>query len=298
MNRTAQQRDGEDAIGLRELFSRLREMRSWIFVSTLLFTSAFTAIAFLMTPIYRASTVLVSAAADRGSLGSLGSALGQMGGFASLAGISVGSGDSATEEALAVLRSRQFTESFIAENKLMPKLYSAKWNIAQNRWVVPDKDQPTPSDAYQYFDEKIRRINQDKKTGLITLQIDWKHRNEAADWCNELVERINAELRSRAIVKAEASIGFLQRELTNTSDIGTQAAINRLIESQIKQRMLASVTQEYAFRVIDRAMAPDAKDPVRPMKIVMVLLGLALGLGTGCMAVIAVTALREPAKAS
>jgi uncharacterized protein involved in exopolysaccharide biosynthesis len=46
--------------------------------------------------------------------------------------------------------------------------------------------------------------------------------------------------------------------------------------------MLANVTEEYALRVIDRAMAPDRDDPIRPNKILLVVLGFLLGSTIGC----------------
>jgi uncharacterized protein involved in exopolysaccharide biosynthesis len=41
--------------------------------------------------------------------------------------------------------------------------------------------------------------------------------------------------------------------------------------------MLAHVTQEYALRVINKAIAPDADNPVKPNKILFVALGLLFG---------------------
>lgn len=126
------------------------------------------------------------------------------------------------------------------------------------------------------------------KTGLVTVQIDWKDRDEAARWGNAMVERINAEMRARALAQADAYVGYLTQESEKTTDVGTRDAINRLIESQIKQRMVATVTQEYAFRVVDRAMAPDAKDRERPNKPLFAILGLLLGLTAGCFAALVV----------
>ena len=60
-------------------------------------------------------------------------------------------------------------------------------------------------------------------------------------------------------------------------------AINRLIEGQIRQRMIASVTQEYAFRVVDRALTPDLSDKVRPKRALMLLGGLIIGGFIGCL---------------
>ena len=272
------------------LIDRLLQKRWWVVASTLLFTGAAAVAAFLMNPIYRASTVMISASAERSSEGSLSGALGQLGSLASFAGITVGAGDSEVEEALAVLKSREFTEKFISEKNLMPELFARQWDQKRAKWHVSARNLPTLGEGFKKFDENIRTAVRDKKTGLFILQIDWKDRYEAAAWANELVQRINAEMRARAISKAEASIGFLQKELDKATDIGTREAVNRLIESQIKRRMLASVTQEYAFRVIDKAMAPDAKDTVRPIKVLIILLGFVFGATVGCMAVLGTAA--------
>ena len=57
----------------------------------------------------------------------------------------------------------------------------------------------------------------------------------------------------------------------------TRSAINRLIETQINRRMMANVTEQFAFRVVDRAVPADLSDRVRPRRTVMVLVGGSLG---------------------
>jgi uncharacterized protein involved in exopolysaccharide biosynthesis len=284
---------GEDEIDLPQLFAKLWQKRWWIIGSMVVFTTAFAIAAFTITPIYRAATVLVPASSERGSSGILVSALGQLGGLASLAGISVGSGDAEIEEALAVLRSRQFTERFIAENNLLPKLFAKKWDATSNKWKVAEADQPTLAKANEYFSKKIRTVIQEKKTGLVTLQIDWRDRNEAATWANELVQRLNSEMRARGIAQTDASLGYLEKELKSTAVIGTQEAINRLIEAQIKQRMLANVSQEYSFRVIDKALAPDGDDSVMPKKLYLLIAGPFVGLALGVILVLVVGGIRD-----
>jgi uncharacterized protein involved in exopolysaccharide biosynthesis len=270
---------------LRKLLDGLIAHRWLVIICVLLSTAAFVTLAMVMTPVYRATTVLVPASNERNSLaGSLSSTLGQLGGLASLAGVNIGSADSATEEALAVLRSRQFTERFINDLNLMPALFPGK------DWEKDDP--PTPARAFRRF-KKIRTVTQDKKTDLVMLQIDWKDREAAAMWANELAARLNAEMRNRAISQAEASVRFLEQELMNTSAVETRQAINRLIEAQIRQRMLANVSMEYAFRVVDRAMPPDADDPLKPQKLVLFLLGPLVGLVAGIVGVLIVGMLRR-----
>lgn len=272
--------------GVRALVEDVWARRWLILVIAVVVTIVAVIIAFLTTPVYRSNVVLVPASAERSGLGGgLGSALGQMSGLASIAGINLNAGGIEIEEALAVLRSREFTEAFIRDEQLMPKLFAEKWDSQAGTWRAGE-DPPTSAQAYRYFHRKVRSILQDQKTGLVTLQIDWRDREEAAQWANELVERLNAEMRTRAIAKADASLGYLEQELKTTVTLATREAISRLIEAQIKQRMLANVTQEYAFRVVDKAMPSDANDPVRPKKPMLIASGLVLGVALGVLIVL------------
>jgi len=284
LNGSAERQFEEENIDLRDLLQRVLARRWWIVWSVVACATAFIAAAFLLRPVYRATAVMVSAIAERNSLsGTLGSSLGGLGGLAALAGVELGANDSATEEALAVLKSRQFTERFIADHQLMPKLFWKKWDADAKRWTVSERRQPTPAKAYKYFDKKVRRVVQDKKSGLITLHIDWIDREEATAWANELVQRINEEMRQRAVESANRSLGFLERELSNTSTVETRQAINRLIETQIKQRMLANVSEEYAFRVVDAALPPDKSDIHFPNRVLLVVAGPVVGLFLGVL---------------
>jgi uncharacterized protein involved in exopolysaccharide biosynthesis len=291
MNTPEKAERAESLTDLHVLIVKVRARIAWVVLSVVLATAIFATAAFKITPVYRATAVLISASEERNSIsGSLSSALGQLGGLAALAGVSVASGDAATQEALAVLRSRQFTEAFIADMKLAPLLFSAAWDSSTGQWK-PDKPPPTAARAYKAF-SATRRVSLDSRSGLVTLQVDWTDPEKAAEWANELSERLNAEMRARAIQKADASLKFLQAELATTGAVETRDAINRLVEAQVRQRMLANVTQEYSFRVVDKAMAPDRDDPVRPNKFLLIVLGPLVGLLVGLVLVLAFDLLR------
>lgn len=283
-----EEREEYEALGMRSLLMSLLANRWWIIGSAVFFTVLMTALAFTMTPVYRASAILVPARLE-GTSNLLDSALGQLGGLGSLVGLDMGRQQYDVEEALTILRSRQFTEKFIEDKGLMPKLFADEWDAVAGKWK---KEAPTPADAYRYFNEKIRTVSQDKRTGLVTLSIDWIDRHEAASWANELAQRLNEEMRTRAMQNADASVGFLEQELTTTSTVATREAIGRLIEAQVKKRMLASVTPEYAFRIVDRAMAPDEDDPIRPKKLVMIVAGPLVGVALAVFIILVVNALR------
>jgi uncharacterized protein involved in exopolysaccharide biosynthesis len=271
--------DRDEMVDNRELIAILWKRRWLIAASTVIFGVLLGVVAFLMTPIYRGSAILVPASADTSVLG--GSALGSLGGVAALAGINVSGRDSAVEEALAVLKSRQFTQDFIVRNHLLPELFRDLWDDRAEKWKAEVKEPPTLNRAYQAFDG-IRKVIRDTKTGLITLQVDWRDRTKAAEWTNELVRQLNEEMRSRAITEADASMGYLEKELNVTSEVPTREAISKLIETQVKQRMLANVTQEYSLRFVDRALPVDVTDRVAPRRILMIGAGMITGLVAGC----------------
>lgn len=275
----------EEGIDLRALIVRLWAGRWWIAASVVFFVCAFVALAVFGRPIYRGSAVLVPAETDTTGLGSMSDALGSLGGLASLAGITLGQSGTNVEESLAVLQSREFTEKFIRDERLMPVLFWRKWDARTGTWKV-DVEPPTPARAYKYFDKRVRSVLRDKKTGLVTVSIDWRDRHQAAEWANKLVERLNAEMRVRAITHADASVGYLEKELETTALVGARDALSRLMETQIKQRMFANVTQEYAFRVVDKAMAADEDDPVKPNKLLLFAAGPVVGFAIGCIGVL------------
>jgi uncharacterized protein involved in exopolysaccharide biosynthesis len=259
---------------------RLLWARRWrVMLTTIVVTAMSVVVAQSMTPVYRATTIV---APVRIGQNSLDSGLGQLGGLAALAGIGIDSGAAVTEESLAVVKSRRFTEDFIREEGLLQELFSD-----QRRGLIAkilDLDQnPTLAGAYKYFDETVRTIVQDRRTGLIQIHIVWDDPEIAERWANRLVAQLNAEMRRREISATAAAMAYLEKELETTSVIDTRQAITRLMEGQISQAMIANVTEEYSFRVIDPAMAPDVDDPISPNKVLLVALGLVLGGMLGCM---------------
>ena len=280
---------------------RLVAAHRWLVLGvTLVVGAAFTAYAFLATPIYRATAVLAPTEVER-SIGGLSGALGQLSNVAALAGVGgLDQRNLSVEESLAVLRSNEFLGRFIADHDLLPRLFPSAWDAAHGRWKSRwFRPQPTMARGVDYFDARILNAERDRRTGLVRVSVDWRDREEAAAWANELVARVNAEMRARAMAKALAYAGFLEKELTSTELVETRAAISRLIEEQIKQRMVASVTQEYAFQTVGHAYPPDAEDFVRPQRILLtvggVLLGLLLGLGAAFVAALGGSA---PARAN
>lgn len=282
----------EERIELRAVSGILWRRRWWVIISVGVCIAVAVAAILLIRPEYRATAVLIHTQHEKGGAGLLGSALGQLGGLASAAGLG-GSADSEAQEALAVLASRQFTETFIREHGLMPLMFPKKWDAAAKRWRGAENKWPSLADGYRHFDQEIRTVSRNKDTGLVTLNITWTDPKQGAAWANTLVQMLNQEMRRRAIDRTSSSLEYLEKELIETQAVETRDAISRLVEAQINQRMLANVTQEYAFRFVDPALPADEDDKVWPPALLFLAGALFVGVGLGVCGALLMHALRE-----
>lgn len=232
------------------------------------------AIAFLITPVYRAEVLMMPVTNTQDD--AMSGISGQFGGIASFAGISLGEKGGGKEEAIAILRSRILSDLYIRENNLLPVLFENNWNADQGKWKTNNPDKiPTLWDAFKLMENRIRKVVVDKKTGLVTLSIEWKNPDQAAGWAEGMVNRANLYLRERAVRHAEDNLAYLQEQARKNISLELQQAIFHLMESEIKKAMIANVNKEYAFKIIDPAVVPEEK--ARPDRLKMILFGGGVG---------------------
>jgi uncharacterized protein involved in exopolysaccharide biosynthesis len=236
-------------------------------------------IAVLVAPSEYTASIVLSPVAERqmsGQLGGAGSALSQFSGIASLAGISLDN-DSRKAESLAVLQSEALTENYIRQNNLLPVLYSRKWDALHQRWYTNNPDNvPTLWKANQDFKKKVRTITTDTKTGLVTMTIEWRDAQVAARWANGLVKMTNDFEQHKAIVEAERNVVFLNGEIAKTDVVGIRQALYSSLQNEISKEMLARGNDEYAFKILDPAFAPEKRSS--PVPVMWISFGFFVGL--------------------
>ena len=266
----------EDPIDYGEILSVFGRQR-WVFTSLFgLCVLVAIATAFLLPKRYEAITLLAPAAeaSESSNLSSLAS---QFGDFSSLAGFNLNASGN-KEEAIAILDSRSLAREFIAAENLMPELFHDIWDHEQKEWSVERDDEPTMWDATSFFEREIRKVSVRKSDGLITLSITWRDPQSAANWANKLVARANQKIRNAAMVEANKSIKYLEEQLGKTSAIELRQGIYRLVENNLNTIMLANVREEFAFKVLDEATAPDPDDFSFPNRPLIAVIGALFGL--------------------
>ena len=242
--------------------------------------------------------------------GGLSALAGQFGGLASLAGISLGGGGSdKVGLAIEVAKSRQFVTAFIRRHQLEVPLMAvttmdkqtgelvidpALYDVNSSKWVrevkPPKSVEPTDWELYKVFSD-LFAIDQDKKTGMVTVGIDYFSPVVAKQWVDWLVADLNATMKQRDQTDTERNIAYLKEQLEKTSVADMQTVFYKLIEEQTKMLMLAEVNPEYVFKTLDPAVVPEEK--AKPKRALMVVLGGILGGMLGIMLVLARHAMRR-----
>lgn len=259
----------DDELEVRQFLAIVWSYKFFIVLIVLLFFIASIGYALLATHWYRAEVLLAPAESKSG--GALG---GQLGGLVALAGGNLNAAD--TAEAVAVLKSRELAREFVIQRDLLPLFFQDKWDEENNEWLVDNQeDWPDTRDAVRYFHKNVLTVSTDRQSSLVTMSVDWKDPDTAAEWAADLVQRVNIRMRERALREAESNIEYLKQELSASGVVTLQQSIGRLLESEMQKFMLARGNEEFAFRVVDAAVPP--KYPIRPKRALIVFVGTVLG---------------------
>ncbi|NWF39505.1 hypothetical protein F3F96_10205 [Mariprofundus sp. NF] len=217
--------------------------------------------------IYRAEVVITPVGEQANNRASLGG----LGGLASMAGISLGGGGSQDVKVnLAVLTSRGFLWAFVKENKLKQILFKNRWDAENQTWRG-EKGEPSQWAVYRKINSMLS-VSNDIKSDLIRVAVESKDAALTAIIANAVIAKLNAHLRQQALDRSREKLGYLNAELGKVRVAEMRQALFELISQEQKRAMLASTQKEFAFRVLDAAVAPDY--PFKPKRIRIVMLAM------------------------
>jgi uncharacterized protein involved in exopolysaccharide biosynthesis len=278
----------DDAIDLRQLIDTLWDGKWRIAAWAVMTTMVAAAYAFLTPAVYR-SEVLLQPRQESKSASGIGAMMSQLGGLPEVAGLSFGAGgDKAV--ALATLKSRAVVERFIEEAGVLPLLYPSAWDTEAKAWKDTGKI-PNVWKAYNKFVKDVMHIVEDKKSGLVTVSMEWGDPRIAQQWATDVVARTNEHLRTKAIQEGESNLAYLEAQVKAVSLVELRQALFTLMESEQKKLMLAKGSAEYALRTIDPAVAP--MERVRPQRLRILTIGAFLGAMLGVAVLLGARAWRE-----
>lgn len=269
-----------DEIKFRDLFLFVWQKKWWIIVITAVFAIASVFYALSIPNEYKATAVVAPASESGG--GGLNALAGQLGGLASLAGVNLGNAETTdTVVALELLQSWGFADNFIKKYNLQVPLLGVRgwdrtkkefiyneniYNSDQKKWIreAPKGKtvEPTSWELYEKFRKNIS-ISQDNNTGLIKISFSSYSPEYSQIITENLIQEVNEIMKERALKDASKNIDYLQAQINRTPLSDMKNVFYSLIQEQTKTKMLAEVSEEYAFMSVSRALVPEEKSKPR-----------------------------------
>jgi len=196
----------EDEINLLDYLIVLAKRKSFIIKVTLGFAVITAIISLIMSPIYKAETkILPPTNGGSGIAAQLMSQLGQLGAIAGIGGGSI-NGKTPNELYVGLLKSRTVLDRMIDRFDLM-KLY--RTNYRQN--------------ARGRLLDDVLAVRDDRKSGIITINVEDKDPKRAAEIANAFVEELQKLNTGLAITEASQRRLYFEEQLKGAKVSLTQA---------------------------------------------------------------------------
>ena len=281
-------------IQLGEFFSALWEGKLAIVAITSSVVVMAVLYALWLPNIYESKAVLSPEGED--GPGGLAGLARQYGGLASLAGINIGTTNTEATKSLiaqAQIKSLVFFTKHLYE-KILPDLMAVeRWDSATGdlvydpeifsfetqSWVrdvgPPYKTKPSAQEAHRIFLADVLSVAEAKKTGFVTISVKHESPLVARDWVELIIESVTRQIRSDDIQEAEQSIIFLNEQRAQTALVTLDEVFAQLVEEQTKKIMLANVSKNYVFDVIEPPVASELK--YSPKRALICVLGGVIG---------------------
>ena len=179
------------------------------------------------------------------------------------------SGDPRVYKVIELLNSRDFILNFIEKYNLKRDIFAVKSyekdtgqilysSIVDNEGNWIRGKEPNNDATFQTF-KAYYNVSYDVESGFIHISAIHYSQFKAKEWVQLLVFEVNELLRKIDLTNAEASIDYYKQQISESISEDLINVTTRLLEGELRKKMLANVRQDYALMPLDPAYFPDDK---------------------------------------
>jgi LPS O-antigen subunit length determinant protein (WzzB/FepE family) len=277
--------------GVKELVSLCWESKVTIIASVVVASLISVFIAINSSNLYKSEVILEYVKDSDSNLSSAASKIGQLANFA---GLSLGGGGNSRQSIdLATLASRKFLSRFIAKHEILVPLFATEewdlvsgklsinpeiYNEQEGKWLrevkLPLKAKPSEQEAVIAFSD-IFAVFVNKETGLIHISVTFLSAELANQWLTLLVKDYNEYIREQDLQTSQKNIEYLEKSADSVGNANMKLVFFSLLEEEQKKTMLAQVSEEYVFKVIDPSIVAEKRDS--PKRALISIIGAVIG---------------------
>ncbi|MDB3950454.1 Wzz/FepE/Etk N-terminal domain-containing protein [Gammaproteobacteria bacterium] len=279
----------EDEIDLSVLITALFQGK-WIIIGFTSIASIIVVLYSLSLPnIYKAEALLVPISSNE----NVGGNIQELGGLASLAGISLSEGSDTSAIALEKLQSLSFFEEILLPQINLPDLMAVEsWDPYSNS-ITYDKEiyddstktwtreitslqtpEPSAQESFTAFMEHIGALT-DIKTRLITISAKHQSPFIAKQWADLVIKELNIFYREKDKKEATFAVDYLNEQISRTRLSEVKLVIGEVLAQQIQTLSLIEANENYVFDFIDPPAVMEKKS--EPRRAIICIVGALIG---------------------
>lgn len=278
-------------IDLKELYYLIWKQKYFIISISL---SAFVLslmIAINIPNVYTSKSLLAPSSSED----SLSNKLGNFSSLRSLSGIQLPANKlSQSQEGIARIQSLEFFSEYFLPNISLENLTAVKgWSQIENKliynkklfdsekeiWVrdvaYPKEAKPSVQEAFKSYLSMLT-ISEDPENSIVTIAVKHYSPFIAKKYLDIIVNNINLCMKDKDEIKAMEAISYLNEAYKETNIQELKDVFTNLLQDQMQVLLLTSTSDEYAFKIIDKAFVPEEKSG--PQRLLIIILGTLLGV--------------------
>ena len=262
-----------ETIDLKELFFSIRKNKFKIILITFFFSFISLFYAVYIPNIYQSKAVLSSSAQTTNDSISLGS----YSRLAGLAGIRTQNGNgSAIDEALERIESYDFFVNYFLPKVDSSNLYDVQsWNRNSDEFIYKNENIPSKQKLHTEY-LKILSSSRNQDSGFVTISVKHQSPYIAKKWVLLIIDQINLSMLTNDRKTSEKAILFLNNQAQTAKLNELKEVIAQLLMTQMQTLMMASIDEEYVFKIINSPVASENR--FQPNRKLIVFFGFVGGL--------------------
>lgn len=202
---------------------------------------------------------------------------------------------------LARVGSFEYLNLFIEKNDILKIIYSQQWDDENQKWksdtspisdfifsqlnnFIKSKSKSNNDakwltqngfdirGAVKFFKDKMLYIAFDEKTDLLRVSIITPDPKLSANLSNAFVNDFKVYQRELVLSELAQRRAYLEKKLSDSSNIEFQRSIYRMLETQLSAEALINVRRNYPLEIIEPAIPPLVKDS--PKRLLLAVISL------------------------
>ena len=270
-------RDKQDLIELIDFFWRKKLVILIITISCLVASIIYTS---QLEDVYTAEAILINNS-QTNDMSNIAARLSGFGAFSAFTGGNQTS--SKSEIATAIMKSRDFYAKFFYDD--LADIYATVgwdkgkntliydndlYNVETNSWLIK---KPSIQQSHHHFLELYEMDTKDD--GTLSFKVRHFSPYKAKSLLDSILKNLNSSIGQSDIEETQAAIDFLVERRSSTNLVGMREVIAKMIEEQTKTLMLANISNDYVYSVIDPAVISES--PSGPNRMMIYYFALTIG---------------------